>query len=115
MTLKEKLIGGDSVRSEEAKSLVSCRHNDVHLCSGFLITVSNVLTLASCINNFFVDEIIPNFEEYSVVDQGGKSHSIVEVQAHRRYTPEEPVPSSDIAVITVDYYYSYITFMTRHK
>ena len=107
-----KLIGGQKVSPGQKKFLVSCRHRDMHKCTGFLISINQVLTQAYCLKEFFEDEIIPNFDDYSVVaglndsfSSGGVTYLIGEVQAHRKYIHKNPKPSGDIALITVGHYY----------
>ena len=109
--LKGKLNGGYNVEFGDAKYLVFITRKNVYQFGGCLISEKHVLTAAHNLQNFWVDLIIPYFGDYSVViasineTLSGSKHLIEQVQTHRSYSPRNPKPSHDIAVITVDHSY----------
>ena len=110
MPLEEKLVGGKRPPPELKRCLVSYRHKDLHICTGFLISEHEVLTAAHCLDNFFKEDAIPNFTEYSVsiglnddFYETEKSYAIKEVRAHRHYIAKYKTASSNVGLIMVSH------------
>ena len=110
--MEEKVVGGKPVPIIEKRFVVSFRKKGDQLCTGSLITSKNVLLAARCILDFLIHEIIPKFEDYSIVAGsfrmfGETEEDIEEIGVTSEYNFSEE-SSFDIAMITVNHYYLYI-------
>ena len=106
--MEEKIFGGQIVESMRHNYIASIRHNGVHFCTGFLINDMQVLTAAQCLREFLINEIIPNFSEYTVQIEdlnleNKTSLDIENVIVHPKYDPMKIWSSFDVGLITVDY------------
>ena len=112
LSLEGKIICGQNVSTGKTNFLVSYRHKDEHKCSGFLTSTNYVLTQAHCLNEFFVEIVVPNFNEYSVYTGHyknlkiiGVNYRIKEVISHKSYDPYNPKPTFDMGLIKVNHQY----------
>ena len=93
------------------RCVVSYRHNKRHKCTGFLFSPNTVLIAARCINEFLIDEIIPDFDEYSVmagiIDNfySAEPYAIKQLVTHRKYQFENTKPNHNIGIIEVCHFY----------
>ena len=108
LSLEGKLRDGEIVAQENIRFLASLVHNGTFLCGAFMVSEKHALTVAHCLNDFFLLWPIPNFNEYCLMLHGGlgnfpdKNYPIEQLETLYRYNPSKPSPSSNLAVITVD-------------
>ena len=105
-------MGGQIVLPGVVKYMVSYRHNMIHKCTGFLITLDSVLIAASCFHEFLIHVIIPNFNNYSIVTgisndfyHEGKHHRINQMLTHKSYEFKDTKPYHNIGLIQVCCFY----------
>ena len=113
LPLEGRLRGGVNVPRREIKYTASVIRRGKFLSQAFLISNRHILLGASTLKEFFVNYVIPQFREYSVIIYGDKgmppenTYDIEQVECLPSYQPNYPSISHDIAVITVWIIYSF--------
>ena len=102
-----KILGGENIEPGSKKYMASIRHNEVHFCTGFLVTNGHVLTRAHCLKDFLVKRQIPDFRNYSILtgdlnEENKTRHEISQLEIPKSMDFNKTKSSYDFGLITVD-------------
>ena len=112
--MESKIYGGEDVPHGEVRFMASFIHNNLYVCSAFMISEKHALTTAYYLHDFFSLWPLPDFSEYSLMLHGGlgpcpdKKFPIEQIECLPKYNVKCPSVSFDAAVITVDLLFTFM-------
>ena len=103
-----KINDGNVVPQYHMTFMASFKYKNEHLCAVSLITYRHGLTVAHCLESFFLDESIPDFSEYALAVNchnlsQGTNYPIEQVESSTKFDTKKKISDHDIACVTVNH------------